>query len=348
MIVPGCLLYVAGMAIVRGAGAEPAFLHHLAAGDGRSTAPASASRSRRSPPPRCATSPPSASAPPAPSPAPRGSSAACSARPCCSPSARRSRSPAAEDAYLVSTVWALGAGVVAATLHGRVLTLGLGAVIVTGVLVSPAPPRPAARARRRRARRPTPRKAAGPRVAFRRPAPTDVDRELRNRPGARHADHQPVRGVRVRVLQLADAPRPYRKTAAPGAARSGTTVANIGADLCRLETPDDDCEFPIGYTGGRLTRTASGIRFYAGLFEPSGSCRSRCRSSPTGRTGPSPRPARTRSSPPPRFTTPVSVTSAAARHRPLRRARRRQRRDRRAHGLRRPHAHLSRERASRT
>ena len=51
----------------------------------------------------------------------------------------------------------------------------------------------------------------------------------------------------------------------PGAARSGTTVANIGADLCELETPDDDCEFPIGWTGGRLTRTASGIRFYAGL-----------------------------------------------------------------------------------
>ena len=71
-------------------------------------------------------------------------------------------------------------------------------------------------------------------------------------------------------FNIADAPRPYRKTAAPGAARSGTTVANIGADLCELETPDDDCEFPIGWTGGRLTRTASGIRFYAGLFQPSG------------------------------------------------------------------------------
>ncbi len=46
---------------------------------------------------------------------------------------------AAEDAYLVSTLWALGAGVVAATLHGRVLTLGLGAVVVTGVLVFAGP-----------------------------------------------------------------------------------------------------------------------------------------------------------------------------------------------------------------
>ena len=64
----------------------------------------------------------------------------------------------------------------------------------------------------------------------------------------------------------ADGYRPYRK--AVGTARSGTTVANIGADLCPLETPDDDCELPIGYTSGRLTRTATGIRFSAGFFEP--------------------------------------------------------------------------------
>ena len=49
-----------------------------------STAPGSGSRSRRSPPRRCATSRRSTSAPRAPSPAPRASSAACSAPRCCS------------------------------------------------------------------------------------------------------------------------------------------------------------------------------------------------------------------------------------------------------------------------
>ena len=70
-------------------------------------------------------------------------------------------------------------------------------------------------------------------------------------------------------FQKSDAPRPYRK-AAPGKARSGTVVANIGADLCQLEVDDAiECEFPVGGTAARLTRTARSITLYAGLFEAS-------------------------------------------------------------------------------
>ena len=58
VIVPGCLLYIAGMAIVRGAGAEPAFLHHLAARDGAQRRRPRAWRSRRWPRPRSSTCPP--------------------------------------------------------------------------------------------------------------------------------------------------------------------------------------------------------------------------------------------------------------------------------------------------
>ena len=171
VIVPGCLLYVAGMAIVRGAGIEPAF---LTAGYPRcsSTGPGSGSRSRPSPPRRLRDVPAEHF----------GSASAVT-------SATRQLGgvlgtavlfavgapitlAAAEDAYLVSTVWALGAALVAATLHGRALTLGLRVVV-----------------RRAGVRRP----AAA--------APYGGRRELRQRPGARHADHQPVRGVRVRLLQ---------------------------------------------------------------------------------------------------------------------------------------------------
>ncbi len=47
-------------------------------------------------------------------------------------------------------------------------------------------------------------------------------------------------------------------------------AANIGADLCQFEVDDAiECEFPVGGTAGRLTRTARSITLYAGLFETS-------------------------------------------------------------------------------
>ncbi|MDW5598707.1 hypothetical protein VSS74_30375, partial [Conexibacter stalactiti] len=62
--------------------------------------------------------------------------------------------------------------------------------------------------------------------------------------------------------------RPYRRTA-PALARSGRTVADIGADVCQTEVDDAiDCEFPIGGTTARLTRSASSATVYAGLFRP--------------------------------------------------------------------------------
>lgn len=67
-------------------------------------------------------------------------------------------------------------------------------------------------------------------------------------------------------FQRSDGQRPYRRSA-PGRARSGSVVANIGGDLCQPEGgTGNDCEFPTGGTSGRMTRTASSVRLYAGLF----------------------------------------------------------------------------------
>jgi hypothetical protein len=60
--------------------------------------------------------------------------------------------------------------------------------------------------------------------------------------------------------------RPYRVTAT-GQARSGSVVADVGADVCYADTGDaGGCEFAVGGSSGRLTRTAQKITLYAGLF----------------------------------------------------------------------------------
>ena len=288
VIVPGCLLYVAGMAIVRSAGIEPAFLTTwlpamLLNGAGLGLAfPAFAAAALRDVPAEHF-----------------GSASAVT-------SATRQLGgvlgtavlfavgapitlAAAEDAYLVSTLWALGAGVVAATLHGRVFTLGLGAVIVTGVLVLAGPPR-------RRRTRPTQGRSAR---RFRNR--TDGrGRELRQRPGARHADHQPVRRFRVRQLQ----PR-GRAPAVPqdGGAGRGPLGHDGGehrrgpVSRWRRRTTTATCRSATRPAGSRARRPASAST--PGSSNPPGR-RSRCRSSATARTAPSPRPAPSRPSPPPR------------------------------------------------
>jgi hypothetical protein len=67
--------------------------------------------------------------------------------------------------------------------------------------------------------------------------------------------------------------RPHRKTVAASLAHSGTTVANVGPDLCG---PDEgyggsDCEFVNGATSGRFTRSASSVTLFAGRFTNDGS-----------------------------------------------------------------------------
>jgi hypothetical protein len=65
--------------------------------------------------------------------------------------------------------------------------------------------------------------------------------------------------------------RPYRESA-PGLAHSGSVVADISPAHCFPGEMDDaiSCEFPISSSLGRLTRTASSVTLYAGLFEPAG------------------------------------------------------------------------------
>ena len=61
--------------------------------------------------------------------------------------------------------------------------------------------------------------------------------------------------------------RPYRRV--PGVAtQSGTVAADIGPDHCYPDEVDDPlgCEFPVPGTEARLTRTASAVTVYAGLF----------------------------------------------------------------------------------
>jgi hypothetical protein len=63
--------------------------------------------------------------------------------------------------------------------------------------------------------------------------------------------------------------RPYRKSV-PGLAHSGNVIADVSPAHCFPGEVDDaiSCEFPASGTLGRLTRTASAISLYAGLFEP--------------------------------------------------------------------------------
>jgi hypothetical protein len=74
-------------------------------------------------------------------------------------------------------------------------------------------------------------------------------------------------------FQLADFGfRPYRKTVAAGLAHSGTTVANVGPDLCGPGegAQGSDCEFVFGGTTARFSRTASSVTLYVGRFEADG------------------------------------------------------------------------------
>lgn len=65
--------------------------------------------------------------------------------------------------------------------------------------------------------------------------------------------------------------RPYRNTA-PGNARSGSVVADVGPDICFKDTGDaGGCEFVTASSSGRLTRTAQSVTLYAGLFTDFGS-----------------------------------------------------------------------------
>ena len=58
--------------------------------------------------------------------------------------------------------------------------------------------------------------------------------------------------------------RPYRRSA-PGQARSGSVAADVGIDVCYPDT-GQTCEFVTPGMTGRLTRTASAVTVYAGLF----------------------------------------------------------------------------------
>ncbi len=74
-------------------------------------------------------------------------------------------------------------------------------------------------------------------------------------------------------FQLADFGfRPYRKTVVAGLAHSGTTVANIGPDLCGPAegSQGSDCEFVFGGTTARFTRTASSVTLFVGRFTADG------------------------------------------------------------------------------
>ena len=134
VIVPGCLLYVLGMAVVRGAGDEPDFLGTWlpamalnGAGLGLALPTLAAWALRDVAPERLA----SASAVQA---AFRQFGGVLGTAALFAAGAPVTLA-AAEDAYIVSTIWALGAGIVAASRS----PLPLGAVVVTGVLVLAAP-----------------------------------------------------------------------------------------------------------------------------------------------------------------------------------------------------------------
>jgi hypothetical protein len=65
--------------------------------------------------------------------------------------------------------------------------------------------------------------------------------------------------------------RPYRREVTPGVTtQSGTVFADIGPDHCYPDEVDEPCEFPTPGTQGDLTRTASAVTVYAGLYSPAG------------------------------------------------------------------------------
>ena len=287
-IVPGCLLYVLGMAVVRGAGDEPDFLGTWlpammlnGAGLGLALPTLAAWALRDTAPEKLA----SASAVQA---AFRQFGGVLGTAALFAVGAPVTLA-AAEDAYLLSTIWALGAGIVAASRS----PLPLGAVVVTGVLVFAAP-------------------AA---------ADTNVVVDFETGPALNTPITTQYQASAFVSFSQADGYRPYRK------AVGNNVVANIGADLCDREAPDD-CELPIGYTSGRLTRTAKTVKLYAGLFEAIGAARHRTAARLPGR-----RLAR-------RHRHPAGADDDLQHrgerdqrgrgHRPLRRADGRQRRDRRA------------------
>ncbi|MBJ7330403.1 MAG: hypothetical protein JHC95_10930 [Solirubrobacteraceae bacterium] len=77
------------------------------------------------------------------------------------------------------------------------------------------------------------------------------------------------RGTSFVSFQRGEGYRPYRREAA--GARSGRAVADIGTDVCQREVDDaSECEFPLGGTTGRLTRSASSVTVHAGLFRDPG------------------------------------------------------------------------------
>ncbi len=71
------------------------------------------------------------------------------------------------------------------------------------------------------------------------------------------------------VRFVADDPgfRPFRRSA-PGQARSGTVAADVGIDVCYPDT-GQTCELVTPGMTGRLTRTASAVTVFAGLFTAS-------------------------------------------------------------------------------
>ncbi len=80
----------------------------------------------------------------------------------------------------------------------------------------------------------------------------------------------------VRFVESDPGFRPYRRSA-PGKARSGSVAADVGYDVCYPETHDgSQCEFVSPSMTARLSRSASSVTVYAGLFStPSGSVAAR-------------------------------------------------------------------------
>ncbi|MGH2869421.1 MAG: hypothetical protein ACRDNK_17890, partial [Solirubrobacteraceae bacterium] len=69
-------------------------------------------------------------------------------------------------------------------------------------------------------------------------------------------------------FQSSDGFRPYRETVAAGRAQSGTVVADIGPSHCFQET-GGPCEFVVGGTTARFTRTAQSVTVYTGFLQGS-------------------------------------------------------------------------------
>ena len=252
VIVPGCLLYVLGMAVVRGAGDEPDFLGTWlpalmlnGAGLGLALPTLAAWALQDTPPEKLA----SASAVQA---AFRQFGGVLGTAALFAAGAPVTLA-AAEDAYLVSTVWALGAGIVAASRS----PLPLGAVVVTAVLVFAAP-------------------AA---------ADTNVVVDFETGPALNTPDHHPVPGLRVRELQPGRRLPPVSKGCRQQRGGQHRRRPVLARGARRLRIPDRLHQRPADADGkgGEALRAASS--------RPRGR-RSPRSSSPTGPTARSPPPAR--------------------------------------------------------